>query len=634
MSIAAALPSQKNCSASFEAAWQRLSLMLEEPGAFAIQFVFSSDYELHSALLRRLQQTALSLTVDCLELPKTSSTELSDTGASSAPTSARQLAEAITRHCLANIFPPPPPHTRLLLLDLHQALPNALATLLHTTAVDGERSAILHQALTDSRALLLSRLNERRAQLAAYGPLLILLPEDWTKPAAEYAPDLWTQRLSSLYLPPPIPCAEDHPGTELALSESSAEAAPRAAERNILARWQEALRSGQTQRLPVSDGWIAANTSAKLGNGQEAEDLAALCLRLAYERGSLREQMVSQGTLGNMRLRLGKLTQASEAYAVALSLAQQITIAEPENLSSQRDLSISHAHVANILRRSAPAAALEHYQISLKIAQNLARLEPDNRQWQYDLAISLNNVARILERNDPAAALKHNQACLKIFQDLVARQESPNPSWLNSLAISYDSVADILRHHDPATALNHYRASLAVREALAQEEPENTEWQRALTVSNTRIADILRSIDPASALSHYETGLTIAQALTQQEPDNTEWQRDLSVSHNKVADLLRPTDSITALNHYRASLNIRLALARGEPENIQAQTDLIASYVRLASLHPTLPTAEARSHLQAALSLAQRLAAADLLTVDQTGWPANIQARLDALPPA
>ncbi|MCK6411661.1 MAG: hypothetical protein L6Q55_04460 [Azonexus sp.] len=633
MSITAALPSQKNCSASFEAAWQRLSLMLEEPGAFAIQFVFSSDYELHSALLRRLQQTALSLTVDCLELPKTSSAELSDTGASSTPTTAQQLAEAITRHCLANIFPPTPPHPRLLLLDLHQALPTALATLLHTTAVDGERSAILQQALADSRALLLSRLNERRAQLAAYGPLLILLPEDWTKPAAEYAPDLWTQRLSSLYLPPPIPCAEDHPGTELALSESSAEAAPRAAERNILARWQEALCSGQTQRLPVSDGWIAANTSAKLGNGQEAEDLAALCLRLAYERGSLREQMISQGTLGDMRLRRGRIEQAREAYTVALSVAQELVSKEPDNSEWQRDLSVSYDKVADILRRSDPAAALVNYQASLKIRQDLAQREPDNTEWQRDLSVSYNKVADILRRSDPAATLVNYQASLNIRQDL-ARREPDNTTWQRDLLIGHSNVADILCRSDPAAALANYQASLKIAQDLARREPDNTEWQRDLSISYDKVADILRRSDPAAALTNYQAGLKIAQSLTQREPDNTEWQRDLSVSYANVADILRHSDPTAALENHQASLNICLNLAQHEPDNLELQTDQIISHVKIAELNPTVPTAEARAHLQAALQLARQLASAQLLTHDQAGWPDEIQQRLDALPPA
>ncbi len=572
-------------SSDFENHWQRLRILLEEPQLFAIQFVFSSNYELHSALLRRLQQTALSLAVDCLELPKTSSAELSDTGTSTAPSTAHQLAEAITRHCLARIFPAAPPHTRLLLLDLHQALPVALAALL-AEPVDGERPAILHQALADSRALLLSRLNERRAQLSAFGPLLILLPEDWTKPAAEYAPDLWTQRLSSLYLPPPIPCAEGSPSSEPAQGVLPPEEAPRAAERNILARWQEALRSGQTQRLPVSDGWIAAETSAKLGNGQEAEDLAALCLRLAYERGSLREQMGSQNILGDMRLRRGRIEQAREAYTVALSIAQELVSKEPDNTERQRDLSVSYDKVADILRRSDPASALANYQASLNIRQDLARQEPDNTQWQ------------------------------------------------RNLSVSYEKVADILRRSDPAAALDSCQASLKISQDLAQREPDNTEWQRDLSVSYEKVADILRPSDPAAAFANYEASLKIRQDLARREPDNTEWQRDLSVSYHKVADILRRSDPTAALDNYQASLSICLNLAQREPDNLELQTDQIISHVKIATLHPTVPTTEARAHLQAALQLARQLERAQLLTHDQAVWPDDIQRRLDALPSA
>ena len=569
----------------FENHWQRLRILLEEPPLFAIQFVFSSNYELHSALLRRLQQTAQSLAVDCLELPKTSISELGDIGTSTAPSTAHQLAEAITRHCLARIFPPAPPHTRLLLLDLHQALPQALAALLGEPVGEG-RSAILRQALADSRALLLSRLNERRAQLSAFGPLLILLPEDWTKPAAEYAPDLWTQRLSSLYLPPPTPCAEGTPSTEPAQRATTPEEAPRTAERNILTRWQAALRSGQTQRLPVSDGWIAAQTSAKLGNGQEAEDLAALTLRLAYERGSLQDQMVSQNILGNMHLRRGRIEQAREAYTVALSIAQELVRKEPDNTEWQRDLLVSHIKVANILSRSDPAAALANYQASLKIAQDRAHREPDNTEWQRDLLVS------------------------------------------------HIKVADILGRSDPAAALDNYQASLNIRQDLARQEPDNTQWQRDLFVSYIKVADILSRSDPAAALDNYQASLKIAQDLARREPDNTEWQRDLSVCYNKVADILGRSDPAAALESYQASLKICQDLAQREPDNIQLQASQIVSHVNIAALHPTVPTAEARAHLQAALRLARQLEHAQLLTHDQAGWPDDIQRRLDALPSA
>ena len=469
MSIAATQPCQKACTALFEDAWQRLSLILEDPGAFAIQFVFSGNYELHSALLQRLQQTAQSLAVDCLELPEISAAELADAHSPAPLTTAHKLAEALTRNCLTRIFPAAPPHPRLLLLDLHQALPAALAALLPEAACAAdERQTRLQQALADSRALLLSRLNERRAQLAAFGPLLILLPEDWTKPAAQYAPDLWTQRLSSLYLAPPVLASnEESSEPEPGANPPTSTASPRAVERNILARWQAALRTGQTQRLPISDGWIAAQTSALLGNGQEAEQIAQLCLRLAYERGSLREQMVSQGILGDMLLRRGALEQAREAYAVALSLAREQVRKEPDNTQWQRDLSVSYNKVADILRRSDPTAALANYQASLKIVQGLARREPDNTEWQRDLSVSYEKVADIQGRSAPAAALANYQASLNIRQDL-ARREPDNVQYKTDLVISYVKLAEFYPTLRLADARAYLQAALDTALSLQQ----------------------------------------------------------------------------------------------------------------------------------------------------------------------
>ena len=617
----------------FDDHWRRLRILLEEPGQFAIQFVFSGNYELHCALLLRLQQTAQSLAVDCLELPKTSVAELADIHRPAPPITTQQLAEALTRHCLARIFPAAPPHPRLLLLDLHQALPAALAALLPEVACAAdERQTRLQQALADSRALLLSRLNERRAQLAAFGPLLILLPEDWTKPAAQYAPDLWTQRLSSLYLAPPaLASNEESSEPERAANPPASTASPRAAERNILARWQAALRTGQNQRLPISDGWIAAQTSALLGNGQEAEQIARLCVQLAYTRGGLREQMVSQGVLGDMRLRRGALEQAQEAYGVALTLAQRLVSNERDNTEWQRDLSVSYEKVADILRRSAPVGALDHYQASLKIRQDLARREPDNTEWQRDLSVSYDKVADILRRSDPVAALDHYQASLKIRQDL-ARREPDNTEWQRDLSVSYNNVADIQRRSDPVAALVNYQASLNIRQDLARREPDNTQWQRDLSVSYEKVADILGGNDPAAALANYEASLKISQDLARREPDNTEWQRDLSVSYDKVADILRRSDPAAALVNYRASLKIAQDLARREPDSVQCQTDLVISYVKLAELHPLVSLADARAYLQAALDTALSLQQRGLLDLDQADWPTDIRQRLDALP--
>ncbi len=54
-----------------------------------------------------------------------------------------------------------------------------------------------------ARRDFLYRLNERRAALAREHRCVVVLalPPDWTKPVAEAAPDLWTIRQPSIYLP-------------------------------------------------------------------------------------------------------------------------------------------------------------------------------------------------------------------------------------------------------------------------------------------------------------------------------------------------------------------------------------------------------------------------------------------------
>ena len=178
----------------FEDHWQRLRMLLDEPTEFAIQFVFNGDDELWQALLTRLQRGAEQRRIDCLHLPDSASEpQAGDTSP----------AQGITRACLARILPEEPAkRPRVTVLDLHQTLGDTLGD-----NASGNRE----QTLDDTRALLLSRLNERRAQLGERGPLVLILPQDWTKPAAQYAPDLWTRRLSSLYLEPPELIRRDRP---------------------------------------------------------------------------------------------------------------------------------------------------------------------------------------------------------------------------------------------------------------------------------------------------------------------------------------------------------------------------------------------------------------------------------------
>jgi hypothetical protein len=76
-----------------------------------------------------------------------------------------------------------------------------------------------------ARRDFLYRLNERRAAMGREHSLTVVLvfPLDWTKQAAEAAPDLWTIRQPSIFLDTEavrdrfnsdIPAAPDHPGPD------------------------------------------------------------------------------------------------------------------------------------------------------------------------------------------------------------------------------------------------------------------------------------------------------------------------------------------------------------------------------------------------------------------------------------
>jgi hypothetical protein len=63
--------------------------------------------------------------------------------------------------------------------------------------------------------------------------------------------------------------------------------------------------------------------------------------------------------------------------------------ADPGNAGWQRDLSVSHIKIGDVLRAQGNlTAALESYQADLAIAERLARADPGNAGWQRDLAFS------------------------------------------------------------------------------------------------------------------------------------------------------------------------------------------------------------------------------------------------------
>ncbi|MFY9259841.1 MAG: hypothetical protein WAO71_04950 [Gallionella sp.] len=531
----------------FEAAWQRLSLLLVDPEHFGVMFVFTGNDLLRQALLSRLEQAATgrALAVQYLpeqpwKLPDLHLTALDPTEAEPA------WLRSILADCLNTLLPAAPTALRVGILSLDGNLPLALHTALSAqwAWTPSDTSDPIQASIRWAHWLrreLLARLNERRTQLEQRGPLLILLPLDATKATAELAPDLWTVRLTSHYLQPqavnvdapslpPLPDADRIFGGEIT-----------PAHREILAHWQQRQQAGNTKGLQVWDGLNALDTAMKLGLGKTAvQKIAQQVVALAYLRGSVREQMAAQHSLGDVAQDYGDLDLALEVYQIAFNIAQAQQSTYPNSTQWQNDLSIAHIKIGDIQQEQGDTVgALLSYRASLTIAERLAPHDAANTKWQRDLGVS------------------------------------------------HDRIGDIQKSQgDLAGALLSYRASLTLREHLAQHDRANTQWQRDLSVSHIKIGDIQQAQgDLAGALLSYRTRHAITERLAQHDAANVQWQTDVVISCVRLSSLRgQGVSDQEAAGYLQRALSIAECLQREGKLNAQQQVWVEDLRARLAAI--------------------------------------------------
>ena len=95
------------------------------------------------------------------------------------------------------------------------------------------------------------------------------------------------------------------------------------------------------------------------------------------------------------------LLQAAHAYLLRTAAA------DPSNAGWQRDLSVSHNKVGDVLRAQGDlAGALQAYRESLAVRARLAAADPSNAGWQRDVVVSYWKLADIAEKSGTGDALE------------------------------------------------------------------------------------------------------------------------------------------------------------------------------------------------------------------------------------
>jgi tetratricopeptide (TPR) repeat protein len=156
------------------------------------------------------------------------------------------------------------------------------------------------------------------------------------------------------------------------------------------------------------------------------------------------------------------------------------------------------------------AGALAAYRAGLAIRETLARRDPGNAEGQRDLSVSHDKVGDVLmAAGDRDGALAAHRASLGIRETL-ARRDPGNAEWQRDLSVSENKIGDVLlAQGDRDGALAAHRASLAIAETLARRDPGNAEWQRDLIVSYVKISEN----DLAEAPALLTRALDIAKKL-------------------------------------------------------------------------------------------------------------------------
>jgi eukaryotic-like serine/threonine-protein kinase len=227
---------------------------------------------------------------------------------------------------------------------------------------------------------------------------------------------------------------------------------------------------------------IARLTQGDLRSAAEAFlDAIAIAEGLAADdpnNGLLRRELtVLQNRLGDVHYEQGQLAAALALYQEARD-ARRTLAADLTNAQAQRDLSLSHEKIADVLRRQGRwQEAGTEYEEALSIAQRLADKEPTNRQWHRELAIAHHNLARALEgQGRSAEALQAYEAALATIEQLA--QGPSDGGTLKDLLVRYSNLAEFHeRKGNRAEARRNYCQAKTAILSLMKLKPENGEWR-------------------------------------------------------------------------------------------------------------------------------------------------------------
>ena len=158
------------------------------------------------------------------------------------------------------------------------------------------------------------------------------------------------------------------------------------------------------------------------------------------------------------------LAEVLPLFNASHAIFERLAQADPGNAGWQRELSVAHNNIGDVLRAQGNLpAALDAYNASLAIAERLARADPGHAGWQRALAICNERLGDMFERAGRASEARQAfERALGVYEGLIGRNPGDIPSKVFSVVPRWR-----LSRLDPDRAREHLQAAIETLKPLA-----------------------------------------------------------------------------------------------------------------------------------------------------------------------
>ena len=472
-----------------------------------------------------------------------------------------------------------------------------------------------------ARQEFLLRLNERRATLAREHTrtVVLALPLDWTKRAAEAAPDLWTIRQPSVYLDAQM-LSQSSPPDSNTRTPTKTTSAPSVDLPEAVLRWQANRKSGQTP-LSLWDATQASEAALASGHHELAwQIIQETVKRVRASTGDnsylpperLRDLSVAVNKLGEVALALGRLDEAQQAFRESEKLDRTLIDDFGKSPERLRDLSVSVERLGDVaLALGWLDEAQQAYRESEKLHRSLIDDFGKTPERLRDLSVSvskLGDVALALGRLDEAQqAFRESK---KLHRSLID-DFGKTPERLRDLSVSMSKLGDVARALGRLDeAQRAFRESERLRRSLIDDFGKTPERLRDLSVSMERLGNVALALGRLDEAQHaFRENEKLHRTLIDDFGKTPERLRDLSVSMSKLGDVARALGRLDeAQQAFRESEKLHRTLIDDFGKTPERLRDLSVSMERLGDVALALGRLdEAQLAFEAEIQLAKDL---------------------------